>query len=165
MARTNELPCLQFVAPYFELLLRGKLIIGDCAVKTRNNTWGYRGPVLFRTSGGKPAQTVLEGHGLTIHDAPQGIVGYGELIDTRELSNAEIDQWAIQVNNISISKLRRLRCNYAPHIEPCLYGYFFKNVRRFLTPVAWKPMPGPVNPVYVPNSVVCYAMMASEVAV
>src|SRR3989344_5912337 len=83
----TTLPVLPNSFPYNELLLTGKLRVGEHeGVKTRGwpmCVWKYRGPVLLYTST-STHKLAAEAHGLNTDDFPRRvIVGVGQLVDIR----------------------------------------------------------------------------------
>src|SRR3989338_1840510 len=93
-------------APWYELLLSGKLMIqtesGEFGVKTGSMPKKHRGWVGFYNSKARVRAEVVERHGLDPNKLNLGmLVGVGYLDDSRELTDDEKYQWYLAANKIS----------------------------------------------------------------
>ncbi len=129
--------------PYNELLLTGKL-----SAKTRTWRWSHIGLTLLYTST-STAHDVAAAHGLNPKTALRGmLVGVGELVAVREITDSEAYQ------------IEREFDNDTGTVDVCAgtYRYEFKNLKRFKTPIPFKPPKGAVRLFNVPVSVVAKAL-------
>jgi hypothetical protein len=152
-AASTTIPAFPNAFPYNELLLDGKLI-----AKTRGWVWAHRGLTLLYTST-KVHRAAADAHGLDPKDYEQKvIVGCGELVDSRALTEAEKKELFRQFNNLRFGWTEK----DLPHrwIEPLPIGFFFKNLKRFKKPVQFNWPSGPVKPIGVPVSKVAAALKA-----
>jgi len=139
----KTIPAFPNSFPYNELLLRGKL-----SAKTRTWRWSHTGLTLLYTST-STARDVAEAHDLNPKDAPRGVlVGVGELVPVRELTDAEADQIEREFDNDTGTV----------SIGAGAWRYEFKNLKRFKRPVPFKPPQGAVRLFNVPVSVVAKAL-------
>lgn len=161
-----NLPVFPNWFPYNNMVFDGHMKVGPYeGVKTRSWNWDYRGPVLFYNSG-RTAQSAVRAYGY--HDAPaehKVIIGVGELVDVRRLTNEEALQMVCNFNNLSESKVRGMvkkareewDCsesevllgfyNLGNYVVPLPVGFFFKNLARFHEPVKFNWPAGPVKPI------------------
>lgn len=143
-----QLPVFPNIFPYNEMLLRGILRLGDFAVKTRSWYWDYRGLVLLYTSG-RVQREPAEAYDLDPKEFPRkAIVGVGELVDVRSLTQKELKVLTRQFNNIKPGERKD------PSIWPLPIGFFFKGLQRFTPPVSFNWPQGPVKPIFVPATLV-----------
>ena|SRR3989344_1680481 len=139
----KTIPAFPNSFPYNELLLQGKL-----SAKTRTWRWRHTGLTLLYTST-STARDVAEAHGLNPKDTPRGVlVGVGELVTVRELTDAEADQIEREFDNNTGTV----------SIGAGAWRYEFKNLKRFKKPVPFKPPQGAVRLFNVPVSVVAKAL-------
>lgn len=142
-SRAKTIPAFPNSFPYNELLLSGKL-----SAKTRTWRWGHTGLTLLYTST-STARDVARAHGFDPRSAPRGIlVGVGELLPVRELTNKE----AMQIGGEFDNGTGTVRIGFGG------WRYEFKNLRRFKQPVPFKPPQGAVRLFNVPISVVAKAL-------
>lgn len=144
------LPAFPNSFPYNELLLQGKL-----SAKTRTWRWRHAGLTLLYTST-STAHEVAKAHGIDPKDSPRGVlVGIGELVPVRELTDEEAQQIEEEFANGSPDV----------HIGAGPYRYEFGNLRRFRSPVPFKPPRGAVRTFNVPLSVVAKALKEIGVSI
>lgn len=127
--------------PYNELLLDG-----DLDAKTRTWHWKHRGLTLLYTSS-RSDHEVAFAHGLDPRDFAKGvIVGCGDLVEVRDLTDRERARLFMQFNNIkSKSVARRLMRTGGNCIWPLPVGFFFDDLQRFEKPVPFSPPRGAVR--------------------
>jgi hypothetical protein len=139
----KTIPAFPNSFPYNELLFSNKL-----SAKTRTWRWGHTGLTLLYTST-STAHEVAAAHGLDSKNTLRGVlVGVGELLPVRELTEAEAKQIEKEFANN-----KRTVC-----VEAGPWLYKFKNLRRFKKPVPFKPPRGAVRLFHVPISVVAQAL-------
>ncbi len=162
----TTLPVLPNSFPYNELLLTGKLRVGEHeGVKTRGwpmCVWKYRGPVLLYTSTSTHGLSA-EAHNLNPNDFPrQVIVGVGQLVDICDLNRSQKKQMYMNFNNWDERQYRRIMrmvdFKRPSHIEPLYAGLFFQNLKKFKKsiPFAWKK--GAVTLNHAPLSLIAKAL-------
>lgn len=157
----KTLPALAFVFPYHEMLMRNLLSVGDFQVKTRSSNWHYRGPVFLYTSRGRYHRAPAQAHRLNPNEFPTGaIVGVATVVDSRPLTGSEKFQMVRNFNNMSHDTvvdivLGRYEGDY---VEPLPIGVFLTDIKRFKTPVPFKPKPGAIGIMRVPLKVVAKAL-------
>lgn len=169
-ASAATIPGFPNAFPYSEMALDGKLKLGSYGVKTRKRYWSHRGLTLFYSSGSTEKLAAAR-HGYDPKSGPRRvIVGVGELVDVRELTREEIRTLTGQFNNMSVKTAARfVRIAAAKNawpaddegnnlILPCRYGYFFRDLRRFETPVPFAWPSGAVTTTHIPVSVVAKAL-------
>ena len=140
---SKTIPAFPNSFPYNELLLRGKL-----SAKTRTWRWSHTGLTLLYTST-STARDVAEAHGLDPKNTLRGVlVGVGELVSVRELTDAEAEQIEREFDNDTGTV----------SIGAGAWRYEFKNLKRFKKPVQFKPPQGAVRLFNVPVSVVAKAL-------
>lgn len=140
----KTIPALPNHFPYNELLLNGKL-----SAKTRTWRWKHTGLTLLYTST-STAWDVVGAHGLEdeVHTTPRMVlVGVGELLPVRELTEDERDQIDREFGNGDY-----IGTGAAD------YRYEFKNLKRFVEPVPFKPPHGAVRTYNVPLRIVAEAL-------
>lgn len=140
-----HLPVFPNWFPFNDMLFDGHLRVLDFAgVKTRSWKWDYRGPVLFYTSGrtARPAVEAYEYQDSQEHH--KVIIGTGNLVEVRELTEDEVLRMVCNFNNITPTEA--LAGEYK--ISPFPFGFFFQNLRRFERPVPFKWPAGPVKPIW-----------------
>jgi len=143
------------VFPYNEMLLDGKLKLGDYGVKTRSYDPRFRGPVLLYTSG-RIEKSIAQAHGYNPKEYVRpAIVGVGDLKIVRELNERELKSMLLQFNNAD--SVREVN-NRDTHVEPLEYGLFFQRLRRFKEPIAFTAVPGPVMKIKVPVNFITQAL-------
>lgn len=149
--KEKTIPAFPNSFPYNELLFSGKL-----SAKTRNWRWKHSGLTLLYTST-STAQSVAEVHGLDPKKSPRGIlVGIGELVPVREMTDAEIVQVEREFDNGGST---------VTGVYAGIYRYEFRNLKRFKEPVPFKPPRGAVRLFNVPVSVVTKALKEIGVSV
>jgi hypothetical protein len=139
----KTIPAFPNSFPYNELLFTGKL-----SAKTRMWRWSHTGLTLLYTST-STATDVARAYGLDPKSATRGVlVGVGELLPVRELTDAEAE------------RIEKEFANGDPDVfvGAGTYRYEFKNLKRFNKPVPFKPPRGAVKLFNVPVSVVAKAM-------
>lgn len=137
---------ISFFAPYWELVFRGKLALGQYQVKTRSNdNYKHRGLILCYTAlNSHPGP--LRAHDLIDGDVPRGVVGCAELVHVRQLDDDEKRELFRGYNDRHLKGI-----GGAPSPIPTDaiyamdYGYFLKPVFRFR-----KPFIPPVQHMYGP---------------
>lgn len=159
--------------PYNDMLFDKHLRVGKYAgVKTRSWNWSYRGPILFYNST-KTAPRAVQAWGYkNTPDRHRVIIGIGNLVDVRDLTVDEAKQMLANFNNKPLDEIGRmvrdlkkeLGCDeeeiiyefyvFGPYIAPFRNGLFFKNLKRFKTPVPFDWQPGPQKPQRIPLSLV-----------
>ncbi len=149
----KKLPVFPNWFPYNDLLLDGHLKVDQWeGVKTRNWEWNYRGPVLLYNSlrTANPAVRAYQ-----YKDSPsmhKMIIGAGELIDVRLLTQREVLQMVCNFNNVTHEQVKRVLeqndSSWDEYIVPFDTGFFFKNLRRFKEPVPFNWPSGPVKPIF-----------------
>lgn len=141
MDRNGKVPIFPNAFPYNDLLLSGKLL-----AKTRNWKWDYRGPVLLYTSS-RNTTPVWQAYDMPPRNYPhKQIVGRGNLVDCRPLTNEE--WWTItrQFNPTATdAEIERRKWNL---IWPMQYGFFFEDLVRFEQPVAFNWPSGAILPIW-----------------
>lgn len=143
----HELPVFPNWYPYNDMLLDGRLRVGDFGVKTRSYNWDYKGPVLLYNSG----RTAW--HCVNIYDYKRGhknhgiIIGVGELVNVRLLSDAENIKMICNFNNLTKRDIARHGFT-GVDVQPLPFGYFFSNLKRFQKPVPFSWPSGPVKPIF-----------------
>ena len=155
--KSLRLPVFPNWFPFNDMLLDGHLKVGKYeGVKTRSWDWNYRGPLLLYTSGRAFHQAVEAyqyANGAKKHKV---IIGIGELVDVRELTEKEAYKMVCNFNNVKPSELSPLIPDTVPpfeayvlgYIAPYRIGFFFQNLRRFEQPVPFKWPAGPVKPIF-----------------
>lgn len=158
--------------PFNEMLLDGKLKLGARGVKTRPLPWSHRGLTLLYSSG-RVAKTSAQAHGYDPKTSPRGVIlGVGELVDVRALTDAEIRTLTGQFNNMSVRKAKRFVLDALAKgtwpqddqgnslVMPYPLGYFFTNLKRFKKPVPFAWPAGAVRSTKIPVSLVADALKA-----
>lgn len=161
--------------PFNEMLLDGILKLGSFGVKTRKLPWSHRGLTLLYSSG-RVAATSAKAHGYDPKTSPRGVIlGVGELVDVRPLTDAEFRTMTGQFNNMDVRTAGRLvRAADAkrtwpvdgegnPLVLPFPLGYFFRNLKRFKTPVPFAWPSGAVRCTNIPVSVVADALKSAGI--
>jgi len=139
----KTIPAFPNSFPYNELLLQGKL-----SAKTRTWRWGHTGLTLLYTST-STARDVARAHGLDPKGALRGVlVGVGELVPVRELTDKEAEQIEREFDNSTGTV----------GVGAGGWRYEFRNLKRFKKPVPFKPPQGAVRLFNVPVSVVAGAL-------
>ncbi|MBI2121666.1 MAG: hypothetical protein HYT98_00950 [Candidatus Sungbacteria bacterium] len=139
----KTIPAFPNSFPYNELLLRGKL-----SAKTRTWRWSHTGLTLLYTST-STARDVAKAHGLDSKNTLRGVlVGVGELVPVRELTDAEAEQIEREFDNDTGTV----------SIGAGSWRYEFKNLKRFKKPVPFKPPQGAVRLFNVPVFIVAKAL-------
>lgn len=142
----KTLPVLPNSLPYNEMLFRGILKLGEFGVKTRSWNWHHRGLVLLYTST-STHKVPVRAYGFDPKQYPRCvIVGVGELVDVRDLTEAEKKTLLCQFNNATPKQTKAFgRVGGPDYIVPFDTGFFFRNLRRFKTPVPFKPKHGAIR--------------------
>ncbi len=145
-----KLPVFPNWYPYNDMLLDGRLQLGEYGVKTRSYDWDYRGDVLLYNSGRTAWHCVnnyeyesgRQNHGI--------IIGVGRLVSVRELKQREEYQMYLNFNNLTRSQARRLveREGYRAGVYPLPFGYFFTDLKRFEKPIQFNWPSGPIRPIF-----------------
>ncbi len=141
-----QLPVFPNWYPFNDMLLDGRLMVGERGVKTRSYDWKYRGPVLLYNSG----RTV--NHCVRAYDYPKGhdrhriIVGVAHLEEVRELTWRELRTMERNFNNLTSRQVRLYP--WRAEIYPLPVGYFFTRMKRFTKPVPFGWPAGPVKPIF-----------------
>ncbi|MBX4190332.1 hypothetical protein KW791_03510 [Candidatus Parcubacteria bacterium] len=156
-----QIPVFPNWYPYNDMLLDGRLDIGQKSVKTRSYDWNYRGPVLLYNSlRREPLAMRAYGYGPNKNNHRM-IVGMAHLTEVRLLTRGEIRKMICNFNNINKGELEKLIKkfkladypqwihNYGSYISPFQFGYFFENPTRFEKPVPFNWPSGPVKPIYI----------------
>lgn len=153
-AKERTIPTLPNSFPYNELLLERKLM-----AKTRSWPWKHRGLTLLYTST-STAKIVAKKYGLDPKALPRGvIVGCGELVDVRPLTDEEKDRLLLQFNNATPEEAEEFGQFAGPdYIAPLDIGFFFTNLKRFKNPIPFKPPKGAVTVFKVPLKLVIKAL-------
>jgi len=146
------IPILPNVFPYNEMLFRGILKLNGCAVKTRSWSWKHRGLTLLYTSLSRYHKIPAKAYNLNPNDFPKGaIVGVGNLVDVRELTEREKFRLLCQFNNATPKEAGEFGQFTSPaYIGPFDIGFFFKDLKRFETSVPFTPPKGAVSVFRVP---------------
>ncbi len=150
--------------PFNDMVFDGHLKVDDYeGVKTRSWNWDYRGPILFYNSS-RTAKLAAKAYnykdGQVNHKV---IIGVGNLVDVRKLTRNEALKMAANFNNLTVSKIKKILLEVAPdgsadptwingygnYIAPFEIGFFFKNLKRFLTPVPFNWPSGPIKPIFI----------------
>lgn len=113
---------IPYNAPWYELLLTGKLMIktesGKFGVKTGSTPKKHRGWVGFYNSKARVRKEIVERHGIDPKNLNLGmLVGVGYLDDSRELTPDEQYQWYLRANKISdkdFNSMYRRRMKWDP---------------------------------------------------
>ena len=171
-AKTLTIPAFPNWFPFNEMLLDGILKLGDYGVKSRKLPWSHRGLTLLYSSG-RVANTSAQAHSYNPKTSPRGVIlGVGELVDVRKLTDAEFRKMTGQFNNMSVRTAARfVRAATArgvwpvdsegnPMVLPFPLGYFFRNLKRFKTPVPFAWPSGAVRTTKIPVSHVADALKA-----
>ena len=147
--------------PFNEMLLDGKLKLGEYGVKSRKLPWSHRGLTLLYSSG-RVSNPSAQAHGYDPKTSPRGVIlGVGDLVDVRELTQAEIRKMCLQFNNTDARGMRRILATPGrEYVVPFRLGYFFENLRRFETPVPFAWPSGAVRCTNIPVSKVAAALKA-----
>lgn len=169
---TDTIPAFPNWFPFNEMLLDGILKLRGYGVKSRKLPWSHRGLTLLYSSG-RVATTSAKAHGYDPKTSPRGVIlGVGELVDVRELTDAEIRKMTGQFNNMSVRTARRLVLaadargawpvdgEGNPMVLPFPLGYFFRKLKRFETPVPFAWPSGAVRCTNIPVSKVAAALKA-----
>lgn len=143
---TEVIPAFPNSFPYNELLLSNKL-----SAKTRTWRWKHRGLTLLYTSTSTD-RPVADIHELNPKEAKRMVlVGVGELQPVRVLTQKERRQ--IQ------REFRNNRRNTGIYLNPeNIFRYEFKNLKRFKTPIEFRPPKGQIMTFKVPVRVVAKAL-------
>lgn len=170
LVKARILPVFPNWFPYNDMLLDGHLKVGDYAgVKTRSWKWDYRGPVFLYTSGRtapQPARTYRYHNSPHVHKI---IIGVAELVEVRDLTNAEALKMVCNFNRLTPLGVRDLIHPQAKWkwdnvtldlwreslygfygcggIAPLPIGFFFQNQAKFRSPVPFNWPAGPVKPI------------------
>ncbi len=135
--------------PYNDMLLDGKLTVGDFGVKTGSRNWNHRGVTLLYTSL-TVEPTMEEVHGYDRKKGALGaIIGAARLHDVRLLTRVE---WVRMVRNFNPKG--------GEAVIPFDLGYFFTDTVRFKTPIVFRKS-GPVRFMRVPLKLVSRALRAA----
>lgn len=147
IAQARTLPALAFVFPYHEMLMRGLLKVGDLNVKTRSSNWNYRGLVLLYTSHGRYHKVPARAHNLNPNEFTRGvIVGVATIVDSRPLTWQEKIQITCNFNKVNRAEAEEMLLGTdGDYVTPFPIGVFLKDVKRFKTPVSFKPKPGSIG--------------------
>jgi hypothetical protein len=169
----KEGPVGQFVPvfpnwfPFNNMMFDGHLRVGKYeGVKTRNWNWDYRGPVMFYTSGkSRIARQAVKAYGYqNSPDNHQIILGVGNLVEVRPLTDREARKMVSNFNNMSPARVRRLLLRFGKEnpipptwvadygwgvIAPMEIGLFFRDLKKFKTPVPFRWPTGPQKPIFV----------------
>lgn len=147
--------------PFNEMLLDGKLRLGAYGVKSRPLPWSHRGLTLFYSSG-RVSKPSAEAHGYDPKTSPRGVIlGVGNLVDVRELTQAEIRKMCLQFNNTTTAGMRKILATPGTqYVVPYRLGYFFTDLKRFETPVPFAWPSGAVRCTNIPVSKVAAALKA-----
>ncbi len=142
---------LTFFSPFCTLLAQKKLHVGRFFVKTKpaGFRWHYRGSVYLRESQKVQlyCRVVAERHGLKYDTLPRNaIVGVGNLVDVRPLSESEKEELVCCYNNVE----HPADINWEPYCVPLPFGLFFDNVTLFERPLPYTSPPGAVNQFRIP---------------
>ena len=121
---------LTFYSPFSTLLVQEKLRVGEFFVKTKPASfrWNYRGPVYLREGQKKKpyCRIVAERHELDYNNLPRNaIVGVGNLVDVRPLSESEMDKLICCYNNVAHPD----EIDWEPYCVPLPVGLFFDKVK------------------------------------
>lgn len=145
--------------PFSEMLLDGKLKLGKLGVKSRKRPWNHRGLVLIYSSS-SVCRPAAEAHGYDPKTSPRGVIlGVGELVDVRELTQAEIRSMCRQFNNTTTAGMRKIMATPGrQYVVPYELGYFFRKLKRFKKPVPFAWPSGAVTTTKIPLSVVAKAL-------
>lgn len=151
----TTLPVLPNSFPYNEMLFRGLLKLGRFGVKTRSWNWHQRGLVLLYTST-STHRIPAKAYDLDPKKYPRCvIVGVGELVDVRDLTEAEKKSLLCQFNNATPKQTKTFGQWGGPaYVAPLGIGFFFRRLKRFKTPVPFKPKQGAVRTFGAPLSLV-----------
>jgi len=161
----QTLPALAFVFPYHEMLMRGLLRVGDFSVKTRSNNWSHRGLVLLYTSHGRYHKVPARVYNLNPNEFASGaIVGVATMVDSRPLTWQEKIQITCNFNKVNQAEAEEMLLGTdGDYVTPLPIGIFLKDVRRFKTPVPFKPKPGSIGIMRVSMSQVAKALKQAGV--
>jgi hypothetical protein len=130
------IPVLCSQSQHNELLLDGKLELGEYGVKSYRLPWDHRGPTLL-WSFERVTKPSAKAYSRDYRTSPRNvIIGVGNLVDVRKLTKAEMQL---------ISQQHPL-------------GYFFTNLKRFVEPVPFTRPLGTVHYTDVPISLVADAL-------
>lgn len=143
-----RLPVFPNWYPYNDMLLDGRLDIGERSVKTRSYNWDYRGPVLLYNSG-RVAWHCVNAYGLPRDPASRQhhfIIGAAYLTEVRELTSRELRQMQRNFNNLSPRERRDQP--WRVMVNPLPYGYFFESPTRFKESVPFRWPSGPIKPIF-----------------
>lgn len=134
---------IPYNAPWYELLLTGKLLIktesGKFGVKTGSMPKKHRGWVGFYNSKARVRKEVVERHGLSVQNLHLGaLVGVGYLENSRTLTSAEKFQWYLRANKIKVTDFESLYRRHV-HWDPKKLSpedkveFFYDMLHRFLS--------------------------------
>lgn len=141
----SRLPVFPNWFPFNDMLLDGHLRLGEFGVKTRSWNWDYRGPVLLYNSGRTACSAMRAYHYRDSREHHGVIIGVGNLVQVRELTEAETLQMICNFNNIS----KRMAALLGPYlISPFQFGFFFQDLRRFKESVPFRWPSGPIKPIW-----------------
>ena len=179
----TTLPVLPNCFCYNEMLLNNQLGINGHdkdgeGVKTRSWAPKHRGPMLLYTSTSVHRTPCLAWGYDPKKFESMVIVGIGNLVDVRELTDSEDFDMLIAFNNLErfrISSREQQTRNYARMfdlkaadkwgaenkcgpIRAFPNGLFFKNLKRFRKPIPFKPPKGAVSMFRAPLSLVSKAL-------
>ncbi|HUZ92477.1 MAG TPA: hypothetical protein VNG29_00570 [Candidatus Paceibacterota bacterium] len=171
---TATLPVLPNVFPYNEMLFRNILVLengehGLCGVKSRSWNYHYRGPILLYTSKSRMHFWPADRYDIELEKGMLGaIVGIGDLVDVREFTRAENVKMESMFNKIELSqdelrRFARVGCiggkkRSLVDITPYYLGFFFKNLRRFGSPIPFNFRRGSIRLDQAPISLVVDAL-------
>jgi hypothetical protein len=178
--RAQQLYVIPYKAPFYELLLSGKLTIptesGSLAVKTGSTPRKHRGWVGFYNST-RVATGVAELHGLNPIQPQRVLLGVGYLAASRGLTEKERYSLTLGFNNMSEKDFyelcrSRLNIKHPEHISledrynwldqiwpeppvcviPMNFGHFYlpESLKRFSKPIPLKYPSGPVLGTHMP---------------